>query len=76
VLRLMLHGIGGELNHADVVAVDEGGAFNGAVEPLEKLAELGGLMCLNLNINAYCEASYGEIIKFCLPEYMRYHKKF
>jgi nucleoside-triphosphatase THEP1 len=35
VLRaLMLHGIGGEIHRADVVAVDEGGALEGAVELL------------------------------------------
>jgi hypothetical protein len=35
VLRaLMLHGIGGEVNRADVVAVHEGGALNRVVELL------------------------------------------
>jgi hypothetical protein len=44
VLRaLMLHGIGGEIDRADVVAVDEGGMLEGAVELLEKLAQPGGL---------------------------------
>jgi hypothetical protein len=39
VLRvLMLHGIGGEVDRVDVVVVDEGGALEGAVELLEKLA--------------------------------------
>jgi hypothetical protein len=36
VLRaLMLHGIGGEVDRANVVAVDEGGALKGVVEFLE-----------------------------------------
>ena len=44
VLRaLMLHGIGGEVDHADVVAVDEGGALKGAMEFVEQLAQPGGL---------------------------------
>jgi hypothetical protein len=44
VLRaLMLHEIGGEVDRADVVAVDECGALKGAVELLEKLAQPGGL---------------------------------
>jgi hypothetical protein len=44
VLRaLMLHGIGGELNRADVVAVDEGGALKGTVELVEELSQPGGL---------------------------------
>jgi hypothetical protein len=44
VLRvLMLHEIGGEVDHADVVAIDEGGTLEGAVELLEKLAHPGGL---------------------------------
>jgi nucleoside-triphosphatase THEP1 len=39
VLRaLVLHGIGGEVDRADVVAVDEAGALEGAVELVEKLA--------------------------------------
>jgi nucleoside-triphosphatase THEP1 len=39
VLRaLMLHGIGGEVHHADVVAVDEASALEGVVELVEKLA--------------------------------------
>jgi hypothetical protein len=32
---LVLHGIGGEVDHTDVVAVDEGGARKGAMELLE-----------------------------------------
>jgi nucleoside-triphosphatase THEP1 len=40
---LMLHGIGREVDRADVVAVDEGGTLEGAMELLEKLAHLGGL---------------------------------
>jgi hypothetical protein len=44
VLRaLTLHRIGGEIDRADVVTVDEGGALEGAIELLEKLAKLGGL---------------------------------
>jgi hypothetical protein len=44
VLRaLKLHEIGGELDRADVVAIDEGGALKEAVELLEKLAQRGGL---------------------------------
>jgi hypothetical protein len=31
----MLHGIGGEVDGADVVAVDEGGAMKGVVELVE-----------------------------------------
>jgi hypothetical protein len=31
------------LVYADIVAVDEGGALEGAMELLEKLAKLGGL---------------------------------
>jgi hypothetical protein len=34
---LMLHGIGAEVDRADVVAVDEGGALKRAVKLLEKL---------------------------------------
>jgi hypothetical protein len=40
---LVLHGIGGEVDHADVVAVDEGGALEGAVELVVELVEPGGL---------------------------------
>jgi hypothetical protein len=44
VLRaLMLHGIGQEVDRVDVIVVDESGALEGAVELLEKPAELGGL---------------------------------
>jgi hypothetical protein len=44
VLRaLMLHGIGGEVDRADVVAVDEGNMLEGVVDLLEKLAQPGGL---------------------------------
>jgi hypothetical protein len=40
VLRaLMLHGIGGEVDRADVVAVNEGGALQGDVELVEELAQ-------------------------------------
>jgi hypothetical protein len=39
----MLHGVGGEVDRADVVAVDEGGALEGTVELVEELAQLGGL---------------------------------
>jgi hypothetical protein len=34
----MLHGIGGEVDCADVVAVDEGGALEGTVELVEELS--------------------------------------
>jgi hypothetical protein len=40
---LMLHGIGGEVDGADVVAVDEGGALKGVVELVEELVHPGGL---------------------------------
>jgi hypothetical protein len=40
---LMLHGVGGEVDRADVVAVDEGGALEGTVELVEELAQPGGL---------------------------------
>jgi hypothetical protein len=40
---LMLHGVGGEVDHADVVAVDKGGALEGTVELVEELAQSGGL---------------------------------
>ena len=40
---MMLHGIGGELDHTDVVVVDEGGALKGAMELLEELAQPGGI---------------------------------
>jgi hypothetical protein len=44
VLRaLMLHKVDGEVDHTDVVAVDEGGALEGVVELLKKLTELRGL---------------------------------
>jgi hypothetical protein len=39
----MLHGIGGEVDCADVVAVDEGGALEGTVELVEELSQPGGL---------------------------------
>jgi hypothetical protein len=40
VLRaLMLYGIGGEVDCADVVAVDEGGALEGTVELVEELSQ-------------------------------------
>jgi hypothetical protein len=38
----MLHEIG-EVDRADIVAVDEGDALKGAVDLLEKLTQLGGL---------------------------------
>jgi hypothetical protein len=34
----MLHGTGGEVDHTDIVVIDEGGTLKGAVELLEKLA--------------------------------------
>jgi hypothetical protein len=40
---LMLHEVGGEVDHTDVVAVDEGGALEGTVELVEELAQPGGL---------------------------------
>jgi hypothetical protein len=44
VLRaLMLHGIGGEVDCTDVVAVDEGGALEGTVELVEELSQPGSL---------------------------------
>jgi hypothetical protein len=58
VLRvLMLYEIGGEVDRAYIVAINEGGALEGAVVLLEKLAELGGLglaVCYNavLGLNA------------------------
>jgi hypothetical protein len=39
----MMHGIGGEVDRADIIAVDEGGTLKGAVELLDYLAHLGGL---------------------------------
>jgi hypothetical protein len=35
---LMLHGISGEVDRADIVAVDEGGTLKGVVDLLEQLA--------------------------------------
>jgi hypothetical protein len=43
LLALMLHGIGGEVDRTDVVAVDEGGALKGTMELVEELSQLGGL---------------------------------
>jgi hypothetical protein len=40
---LMLHGIGGEVDRIDIVAVDEGGTLEGAMELLEKPTEPGGI---------------------------------
>jgi hypothetical protein len=39
----MLHRIGGEVDRADIVAVDEGGALEGTVKLLKKLPQPGGL---------------------------------
>jgi hypothetical protein len=39
----MLHGVGGEVDRTDVVAIDESGALEGTVELVEELAQLGGL---------------------------------
>jgi hypothetical protein len=42
----MLHGVSGEVDRADIVAVDEAGALEGVVELVElvdKLAKPGGL---------------------------------
>jgi hypothetical protein len=47
----MLHGVAGEVDRADVVAVDAGGALEGAVELLEKLVQPGGL-CHAIGHNA------------------------
>jgi nucleoside-triphosphatase THEP1 len=58
VLRaLMLHGIGGEVDCADVVVVDEGGMSEGVMELMKKLTELGSFnhaICdsVILNLNA------------------------
>jgi hypothetical protein len=43
IRALMLHGIGGEVDGADVVVVDEGGALKGVVELVEELAHPGGI---------------------------------
>jgi hypothetical protein len=40
---LMLHGIGGEVDGADIVAVEKGGTLKGVVELLEKLPHPGSL---------------------------------
>jgi hypothetical protein len=40
---LMLHGIGGEVDDANVVVLDEGGTLKGVVELVEELAHPGGL---------------------------------
>jgi hypothetical protein len=39
----MLHEIGREVDRADVVVVDEGGALKGVMELVEELAQLGGI---------------------------------
>jgi hypothetical protein len=39
----MLHGVGGEVDRTDVVAVDESGALKRTVELVEELAQPGGL---------------------------------
>jgi hypothetical protein len=39
----MLHGIGREVDCADVIAVDEGGALEWTVELVEELSQPGGL---------------------------------
>jgi hypothetical protein len=39
----MLHGIGGEADRANVVAVNKSGAREGAVELMKKLTEPGSL---------------------------------
>jgi len=36
---LMLNGVGGEVDGADIVAVDEGGSLQGVVQLLEKLLQ-------------------------------------
>lgn len=40
----MPHEIGGEIERANVVVVDESGALEGVVELLEKLVESGGIV--------------------------------
>jgi hypothetical protein len=40
---VLLRGIGGDVDHVDVVTVDEGGTLKGVVELLKKLAWPGGL---------------------------------
>jgi hypothetical protein len=55
----MLHGIGGEVDGVDVVAVDEGGALKGAVELVEELAHPRGLryvVCHNAVLDLYAGA--------------------
>jgi hypothetical protein len=55
---LMLHGIGGEVDGVDVVAVDEGGALKGAVELVEELTHPGGL-CHAVGHNAVLDLCAG-----------------
>jgi hypothetical protein len=40
---LMLHGIGGDVDHANIIAVDEARALEGTVELFKKLVEPKGL---------------------------------
>jgi hypothetical protein len=59
VLRaLMLHGIGGEVDGVDVVAVDEGGALTGVVELVEELAHPRGL-CYVVGLSAVLDLYAG-----------------
>jgi hypothetical protein len=53
---LMLHRIGGEVDGADVVAVDEGGTLEWAVELVEELAQPGGLRHT---------VGYGAVLSLC-----------
>jgi hypothetical protein len=50
----MLHGIGGEVDHADIVALDKDDALEGVVEKLAQPGSLGHAVGHNavLNLNA------------------------
>jgi hypothetical protein len=66
----MLHGVGEEVDRADVVAVDEDGALEGVVELLEKLAQPGGL-CHAVGHNAVlglCARARDDRLPFGGPE--------
>jgi hypothetical protein len=53
---LMLHGVGGEVDGADVVAVNEGGTLEGAAELMEELAHPG---CLDHTVSHNAVFSLG-----------------
>jgi hypothetical protein len=55
---LMLHGIGGEVDCPEVITVDEGGALEGAMELLEKLAQPESLNHA-IGHNAVLDLSFG-----------------